>query len=83
MMKHKVCWIIGKLFSLFYLLTAILFLVAVWRTQMVPGLHFGLLTVVAVAIAALVIWLTWSGTRKGAVRNRHLYCLCCFRCFLP
>lgn len=64
MMKHKVCWIIGKLFSLFYLLTAILFLVAVWRTQMVPGLHFGLLTVVAVAIAALVIWLTWSGTRK-------------------
>ena len=82
MMKHKVCWIIGKLFSLFYLLTAILFLVAVWRTQMVPGLHFGLLTVVAVAIAALVIWLTWSGTRKVRY-GIGIVLSCCFRCFLP
>ncbi len=64
MMKNKVSWIIGKLFSLLYLLMAVLFSVVVWRTQMVPGLYFGLLAVVLAAVAALVIWLTWSGTRK-------------------
>ena len=31
---------------------------------MVPGLYFGLLAVVLAAVAALVIWLTWSGARK-------------------
>ena len=61
MMKNKVSWIIGKLFSLLYLLMAVLFSVVVWRTQMVPGLYFGLLAVVLAAVAALVIWLTWSG----------------------
>lgn len=64
MMKNKVSWIIGKLFSLLYLLMAVLFSVVVWRTQMVPGLYFGLLAVVLAAVAALVIWLTWSGARK-------------------
>ena len=64
MMKNKVSWIIGKLFSLFYLLMAVLFSVVVWRTQMVPGLYFGLMAVVLAAVAALVIWLTWSGARK-------------------
>ena len=64
MMKNKVSWIIGKLFSLLYLLTAILFSAALWRTQMVPGLYFGLLAAVLAAVAALVIWLTWSGARK-------------------
>ena len=64
MMKNKVSWIIGKLFSLLYLLMADLFSVVVWRTQMVPGLYFGLLAVVLAAVAALVIWLTWSGARK-------------------
>ena len=64
MMKNKVSWIIGKLFSLLYLLMAVLFSVVVWRTLMVPGLYFGLLAVVLAAVAALVIWLTWSGARK-------------------
>ena len=64
MMKNKVSWIIGKLFSLLYLLMAVLFSVVVWRTQMVPGPYFGLLAVVLAAVAALVIWLTWSGARK-------------------
>lgn len=63
-MKNRVSWIAGKLLSLVYLLTAVLFLVLVWRTKMVPGLYFGGLAGVLILLGGLVVWLTWSAALK-------------------